>query len=103
MVGTCNKNGPYYAFRLKNLAAGPVWRFRVSAGTRHGKLACLASAIWNGSNLFVAGTSTTIGGTAYKGSLRKLDPATGKPVWQRPLSGGVIGSPSLNGGSQSCP
>jgi outer membrane protein assembly factor BamB len=97
MVGACNKNGIYYAFRLTNLAAGPVWRFRVSAGTRHGKLACLASAIWNGSNLFVAGTSTTIGGTAYKGSLRKLDPATGQPVWQRPLTGGVIGSPSLNG------
>src|SRR5919197_911260 len=97
MVGDCNKNGIYYAFRLKNLAAGPVWRFRVSAGTGHGRLACLAAAVWNGSNLFVAGTSTTIGGTASKGSIRKLNPATGQPLWERPLSGAVIGSPSLNG------
>ena len=97
MVGACNKNGLYYAFRLTNVSAGPVWRFRVAAGTKKGKLACLASAIWNGSNLFVAGTTTTIAGTAHRGSVRKLDPATGQPVWQRPLSGGVLGSPSLNG------
>jgi outer membrane protein assembly factor BamB len=97
MVGDCNKNGLYYAFRLRNLAAGPVWKFRVSNGTASGQLACLASAIWNGTNLFVAGTHTAIGGTAYNGSVRKLGSATGKPVWQRPLSGAVIGSPSLNG------
>jgi outer membrane protein assembly factor BamB len=97
MVGDCNKNGLYYAFRLRNLAAGPVWRFRVSAGTASGQRACLASAVWNGTNLFLAGTHTTIGGTAYNGSVRKLNPATGEPLWQRPLSGAVIGSPSLNG------
>jgi outer membrane protein assembly factor BamB len=97
MVGDCNKNGLYYAFRLRNLAAGPVWRFRVSGGTAKGQLACLASAIWNGTNLFVAGAHTTIGGSAHNGSVRKLSPATGEPIWQRPLSGAVLGSPSLNG------
>jgi polyvinyl alcohol dehydrogenase (cytochrome) len=97
MVGACNKNGIYYAFRLKNLSAGPVWRFRIGVGTKKGQLACLASAIWNGSNLFVAGPATTIGGTAAKGSVRKLNPATGAALWQRPLSGAVLGSPSLNG------
>lgn len=97
MVGACNKNGIYYALRLKHLAAGPVWRFRVSAGTAEGQRACLAGAIWNGSNLFVAGGSTTIRGTAYKGSVRKLNPATGTPLWESPLAGAIIGSPSLNG------
>jgi len=97
LVGACNKNGVYYALRRGNLAAGPVWRFKAGGPPSVGGQ-CDAAAVWDGSNLFVAGNSTVIGGVTYGGSVRMLNPATGSPRWQRGLSGPVIGSPTLSGG-----
>ena len=58
----------------------------------------IAGAIWDGTRLFAAGTNATIGGTAYPGSIRRLDPATGSPVWTTGLAAGpVLGSPTLDG------
>jgi outer membrane protein assembly factor BamB len=95
MVGACNKNGFYYALRASDLALR--WKFKVGKGSSGGQQSCLAAAAFDGSRLYEAGPSTTIGGTSYPGSIRALDPATGIPVWQRGLNGTVIGSPSLNG------
>ncbi len=97
LVGACNKNGFYYAWRVNDLAAGPVWRYRVAEGSNKGLISCLAAAIWDSSRLFVAGPLTTIDGMSVRGSIRQLKPATGQPVWQTALSGVVIGSPSMNG------
>jgi len=98
LVGACNKNGKYYALRQDNLAAGPVWQFQVGAPSNDGPGLCLPAAIWDGSRLFVAGNGTTIGGTAYNGSVRRLDPATGAPIWETGLPGTILGSPALSGG-----
>jgi polyvinyl alcohol dehydrogenase (cytochrome) len=96
MIGACNKDGYYYAWRSSDLAK--QWQLKVASGSPLGAKSCLAAAVWDGSRLFVAGPFTTIGGTAYHGSIRSLDPSTGRPVWQTGLPGTVIGSPSLNAG-----
>src|SRR5262249_11908428 len=96
LVGACNKNGTYYTLRQTMLSAGPVWSFPLgSAAGSSGQ--CDAAAVWDGSSLFVAGNQTVIRGVTFSGSVRSLDPATGSPRWERGLSGGVVGSPSLNG------
>jgi outer membrane protein assembly factor BamB len=94
MVGVSNKNGVFYALNSHNLAAGPVWEFRVSAFPI---TPTVAAAVWDGTNLYVAGNQIAINGTRYQGSINKLDPTTGLPVWQTPLESAVLGSPSLNG------
>jgi polyvinyl alcohol dehydrogenase (cytochrome) len=96
MVGACNKNGIFYALQQQNLSAGPVWQLQVADASAFQN--CLAAAIWNGRRLYVATPDTTIGGTHFPGSVRQLDPATGAVGWALGLpSGGVIGSPTLNG------
>jgi len=97
MVGACNKNGKFYALKRTRLAAGPVWSFQVGAPSDVGPGLCIAGAVWDGSRLFVAGNATTINGTSYNGSIRKLNPATGVPIWERGLKGIVLGSPTENG------
>lgn len=96
MVGACNKNGVYYAWRQGNLHAGPTWHRAVGAPYTSGPQ-CDAAAIWNGKHLFVAGNKTTINGVTYAGSIRMINPATGAYLWQRGLTGPPIGSPTLDG------
>jgi outer membrane protein assembly factor BamB len=97
MVGACNKNGHFYALRIDNLAAGPVWTFQLgNPGVQQG-FQCLAAAIWDGSHLIVASNATTIRGVRFPGSIRELDPATGTIIWETGLSGQVLGSPTKNG------
>jgi hypothetical protein len=97
LVGACNKDGKFYALNSQNLAAGPVWSFQVGSDASAVNL-CLAAAIWDASQgrLFVAGNSTVIGGSAYQGSLRRIDPSTGLPIWEQGLPCVVLGSPALN-------
>ena len=96
MVGACNKNGIYYAWRQASLHAGPVWRRTVGAPYTGGPQ-CDAAAVWNGKHLFVAANKTTIRGTTFAGSVRMVNPATGAYVWQRGISGAPIGTPTLDG------
>jgi hypothetical protein len=96
MVGACNKNGRYYAWRQGNLHAGPVWQRAVGAPYTGGPQ-CDAAAVWNGKHLFVAANKTTINGTTFAGSVRMVNPATGAYLWQRGISGAPIGTPTLDG------
>jgi outer membrane protein assembly factor BamB len=73
------------------------WKLRVAQGSPNGSTACLAAGIWDGSRLFLSGPLTHIGSSDYRGSVRQVDPATGKPVWETGLPGVVIGTPSING------
>jgi polyvinyl alcohol dehydrogenase (cytochrome) len=98
MVGVCNKNGVYYAFRQDDLAAGPVWQATITVPYPGGAKECASAAIWDGTNLIEGGgAATTIGGTTYQGSVQSLNPATGAPVWQTGLPGTVVGSPTEDG------
>lgn len=98
MVGSCNKNGHYYALQQDNLSEGPVWEVAVS-GKWPDEGNCLGAAVWDDERqrLFVAGAQTSIGGEPYRGSVRQLDPATGAPIWELGLPGAVWGNFSMNG------
>lgn len=98
MVGACNKNGWFYALKANNLAAGPVWKLQVGAGFSNTTGdQCIASAVWDGTRLFIAGNQTMINGTTYFGSIREVDPATGNVIWATGLPGAIMGTPTLDG------
>jgi outer membrane protein assembly factor BamB len=95
MVGACNKGGFFYALRASDMSFR--WKLRVAKGSSGGSTACLAAGVWDGSRLFLSGPLTTIGGVDYRGSVRRVDPATGATIWARGLPGVVVGTPSVNG------
>jgi outer membrane protein assembly factor BamB len=95
LVGACNKGGFFYAVRTSDMTLR--WKLRLARGSEGGTTACLAAGVWDGSRLFLSGPLTRIGGVDYRGSVRRVDPATGAPVWQTGLPGVVIGTPSING------
>ena len=97
MVGACNKNGVFYALRADSLALGPVWTFKVAASSTAGAQACLGAAVWDGTNLYIAGGATTIKGKIFAGSVRKLDPSSGTAKWELGLNSVVLGSMALDG------
>jgi outer membrane protein assembly factor BamB len=101
MVGACNKDGYYFAFRADDLHAGPVWQTMIGApagAAPAGGGECDSAAIWNGHELIEGGDGVTIDNTAYQGSVQALNPTTGDPIWQTGIPGNVIGSPSEDGG-----
>jgi outer membrane protein assembly factor BamB len=95
MVGVCNKNGIFYAFKAYDLAAGPVWT--LDEGVHKGE--CLAAAVWDASRneLFLASLQTTINGRSFQGSVREVNPATGTAIWQTGFPSEVFGTPTLDG------
>jgi outer membrane protein assembly factor BamB len=96
MVGACNKNGIYYALRRSNMAK--VWQRRIgvkSSGKVLGQ--CQAAAAFDGHRLYMGGPGTTIAGTTFRGSVLRLNPATGAIGWRTGLPNGVLTSPSING------
>lgn len=97
MVGACNKNGIFYAWRATDLASGPVWSRRITTANKD--IVCLAAAVFDETRdrFFVAARETDIAGNHYAGSVRRLDPATGRVVWTRGLPEPVLGTPSLDG------
>jgi outer membrane protein assembly factor BamB len=98
MVGACNKNGWFYALKANKLSAGPVWKLQVGAGFSNTTGdQCIASAVWDGTHLFIAGNQTMINGTTYFGSIREVDPATGNVIWATGLPGAIMGTPTLDG------
>ena len=96
-VGACNKNGNYYALTANPLGSTPQWTDVIGAAA-HSDDSCLASSVWNGKAgaLYIGGDPTTIGGTSYGGSVRRVNPATGAYIWQTGLPCAVMGTPSLD-------
>ncbi len=59
---------------------------------------CIATPAYNGTDLFFGGGKITINGTAYPGSVQERLASNGMLVWVIGMAGGVIGSPTLDGG-----
>ena len=59
MVGACNKDGYFYALRTDTMQL--VWSRKVGTEDDAGETACLSGGVWDGTRLFVAGNTTTIG------------------------------------------
>ncbi len=64
MVGACDKNGTYYAWRQGDLAAGPVWSNLIGRQYTSGPQ-CDAAAIWDGTHL--DGVRPRLGGQELRG------------------------------------
>jgi outer membrane protein assembly factor BamB len=94
MVGGCQKTGWFYALRTDTMQL--VWQYQVGSSEAGGQIACNSGGVWDGSRLFVGGNRTTIGGTEYPGSVRRLDPATGAAIWQTPLAADPLGAGTIN-------
>jgi polyvinyl alcohol dehydrogenase (cytochrome) len=95
MVGACNKNGIFYA--LDRATMSVAWERQI--GVKSGAQAqCSAAAIYDGRFLYMGGNPTTINGVQYRGSVRRLDPASGAVQWEVGLPNAVMGSPTMNGG-----
>jgi hypothetical protein len=97
LVGACNKNGNFYTFQASDLAAGPVWSLDIGNSSTVGPGECDAAPIYDGTNLYLSSNGTTINGTAYDGSVRAVDPATGAILWQTGVTGSIIGTPGMDG------
>ena len=82
----------------------PTWPRVRSGSARSGRPVAPATARASrrprttrpGSTLFVAANQTTIGTTAFQGSVRALNPATGAVMWEQGLGCLPDGSPTLN-------
>ena len=100
LVGVANKNGIYYTLDRSSINSGPVWEATIAkigggCGPNCGD-GSISPSGWDGSVLYVAGGQTTISGVSCKGSVRALDPATGKFIWEHCLKDGpVLGAVSL--------
>jgi outer membrane protein assembly factor BamB len=94
-VGACNKNGIFYV--LKQSTLRKAWEARISAPAVTATI-CAAAPVYNGANLFVAGTGFKVKGVPYAGSVQERNPATGALLWATGLPNGVIGSPTMDGG-----
>jgi outer membrane protein assembly factor BamB len=97
LIGAENKNGVYYVLDRTDLAAGPAWTYTAETTATVGGSACqnvntLSPSAWAGpgSPVIVAGIARQ--GSNCLGTLAALNPATGQPEWQVPLSGTVLGA-----------
>jgi outer membrane protein assembly factor BamB len=91
MLGIVNKDGVYYALDRTNIAAGPLWKLRISVGGSEPSVnASIPGAAYDGTNLYVAGSGTTIGTQSCPGSLQALNPSNGTILWQDCLSASVL-------------
>jgi polyvinyl alcohol dehydrogenase (cytochrome) len=94
LVAAINKNGFLYAFQRTKLGAGPVWKVpiaRAGPSPQAGDGTASTGVFAQGRFFFAAG-ATTIGGQAYPGSVRAIDPATGRFLWQVGLPSEVLGA-----------
>jgi outer membrane protein assembly factor BamB len=85
LVSAANKNGILYAFNRDNLGAGPVWQVRLAqaaAGDDPGAGGVYSNGFFDGQRLYYGGGRTTIRGTTYEASIRAIDPATGRFIWE---------------------
>jgi outer membrane protein assembly factor BamB len=94
LVAAANKNGVLYAWRRKALHDGPVWRRRVAVGGECPNCGSgtVSTGTFDGHRLFYAGGGTVIRKHKYRGSVRAIDPATGRVLWSRGLPGAVLGA-----------
>ena len=94
LVAAANKNGLLYAFRRDRLHDGPVWRTRVAIGgdCPNCGAGTVSTGTFDGRRLFQAGGAATVHKHKYRGSVRAVDPATGRVLWSRGLPGAVLGA-----------
>jgi outer membrane protein assembly factor BamB len=91
-VGAANKNGKYYAFIRGQISSGPTWtaQIAITGSCPQCGEGTISSSAFDGTRLYVAGGNTTTNGTSCPGSMRALNPVTGKIMWETCLSDGPV-------------
>ncbi len=100
LVTAINKNGYAYTFKRNNLKAGPIWKQYIAVGgdcplCGQGSI---SSGTFGDGKLYLAGEDTTINGSGYQGSVRALDPSTGKVLWQHGSTGPILSALTYTNG-----
>jgi PQQ-like domain len=87
LIAAANKNGYLYAFDRNNLGSGPVWQDDIAIGgaAPFNGQGSVSNGVFDGKYLYYAGGITSIAGQSYRGSVRAIDPTTGRYVWERGL------------------
>ncbi len=100
MVASINKNGDAYGFRRGHLVDGPVWRTTIAVGGMCPTCgqSSVSSGAFGQNTLYLAGSSGSVNGVGYAGTVRALDPATGGYRWQHGAPGPVIGALAYDNG-----
>ena len=92
-VGAGHKDGNYYAFLRSNLAAGPVWKARVSASgdSPQDGDGTISTAAFDGARLYVGGgNAPDATDPPPTGTVVAIDPSTGNVLWRQELPGPVL-------------
>ena len=108
-LGVGNKNGYYYVLDAANLAGGLKWSKKMANGGSNpikGIIAPTAyypGTVTNGGTtctgvLYLSAGNTTLGGTAYGGSISALCSLTGQLLWQQGTTGLHWAAPALANG-----
>ncbi len=99
LVGASNKNGLYYAWDRRDVAAGPVWSVRVAPGGACPQCgqAAISPAAFDGHTVFIGGGITTIDGQQCGGNVTAVDPATGRVRWAHCFLAGPEPPPAVLG------
>jgi outer membrane protein assembly factor BamB len=100
LVAAANKNGVVYAWLRDALHDGPVWRRRVAVGgdCPNCGAGTVSTGVFDGKRLLYAGGAARLRGRLYRGSVRAIDPASGRLLWSRGLHGSVLGALARRGG-----
>ncbi len=100
MMVITNKNGIAYAFNANNLKAGPVWQQYIAEGGNSPDSGdgSVSTATFENGTLFIAGGNTIVKKLGYQGSVRALNPDTGKVIWQHKTTGPVLGALTYSNG-----
>jgi len=108
-LGVGNKNGYYYVLDTANLAAGPKWSKKMANGGSNPIKGIIAPTTYNPGTvsnggvtctgaLYLSAGNTTIGGTAYGGSISALCARTGQILWSQGTPGLIWAAPTLANG-----
>jgi len=85
LLADINKDGYLYAFNRYHLAAGPIWRTYIAYSG--GGFSSVSTGAFGGGRLYQAGGNSLIDNQGFPGTVRALDPATGRPLWERGITG----------------
>jgi outer membrane protein assembly factor BamB len=96
-VAVCNKNGILYALNRATLRLRWWKRIGASFSKSIGIGRCISAAVYDGRRLYIGADQVELDGTAYRGSITALNPATGHRIWVTGLPNSVLGTPSLDG------
>jgi len=100
MIVSVNKNGIAYAFRAKDLKAGPIWQQYIAEGgpSPDSGDGSISTAVFANGTLYMAGGNAIINNQGFQGTVDALNPNTGKILWKHKSTGPILGALTYSNG-----